>query len=80
MMAARNAEQRDELHRAAVGAALPDAARAAPPFAEHTVEPAVLARSSAPNALTTGLQLKASARAPPTRVSQAFASRAAGAT
>ena len=35
-------------------------------------------RISAPNALTTGLQLKASARVPPTRVSQAFASRAAG--
>ncbi len=37
-------------------------------------------RVSAPKALTTGLQLMASASAPPMRVSQALPSRAAGAT
>ena len=37
-------------------------------------------RASAPNALTTGLQLTASASAPPSLVSQALPRRAAGAT
>ena len=70
--------QHGALHAGVQRAAHPGAAGAAAPLVDHARQPR--SRRSAPKALTTALQVTASASAPPMRVSQALPRRAAGAT
>ena len=80
MTAARSTSSVDALRGAVDRAAHPGAPRAAAPFGDARWRSRASSRASAPKALTTALQLTASASAPPSCVSQALASRAAGAT